>query len=85
MKTSQVALVRCADYDQERVNHAVRQSVDLIGGMGQYVKSGNQVLLKVNLLSAGEGVHTHPNVARAVPSWPIHQALFTGATRLSPP
>jgi uncharacterized protein (DUF362 family)/NAD-dependent dihydropyrimidine dehydrogenase PreA subunit len=34
--------------------------------MGQYVKSGNQVLLKVNLLSAGEGVHTHPSVARAV-------------------
>jgi len=66
MSTSQVALVKCADYEQERVNRAVRQSVDLIGGMGQYVKSGNQVLLKVNLLSAGEGVHTHPSVARAV-------------------
>jgi uncharacterized protein (DUF362 family) len=66
MGTSEVALVKCTNYEQEMVNRAVRQSIDLIGGIRQYINPGELVLLKVNLLSAGEGVHTHPSVARAV-------------------
>ncbi len=66
MGTSQVALVKCTNYEQEIVNRAIRQSVDFIGGMRRYLKPGDVALLKVNLLSAGEGVHTHPSVARAV-------------------
>ncbi len=65
METSQVALVRCADYEQERVNCAVRQSIDLVGGLGRYVKPGDEVLLKVALLTAKEGVYPHPSVVKA--------------------
>ena len=64
--TSQVSLVKCADYEEERVNCAVARSIELIGGMNQYVKPGDKVLLKVNLLAAGEGVYTHPSVVKAV-------------------
>ncbi|ODS38882.1 MAG: hypothetical protein A7316_06850 [Candidatus Altiarchaeales archaeon WOR_SM1_86-2] len=62
---SQVALVKCADYEQENINCAVKQSIDLLGGMKQYIKPGDRVLLKVNLLRAKEGVNTHPGIVKA--------------------
>ncbi len=48
---------------------AVRESVDLLGGMGRFVKPGQKVLLKPNLLissTPGKGVSPHPMVVRAV-------------------
>lgn len=64
-----VALVQCAAYDLERVEMAVRRSVDLLGGMGRFVKAGQRVLVKPNLLSASDpakAIVTHPTVVRAV-------------------
>jgi len=64
-----VALVQCADYEAEAVEAAVRRSVDLLGGIGQFVRGGQRVLVKPNLLrpSAPEqAVITHPAVVRAV-------------------
>ena len=64
-----VALVRCADYEAEAVEAAVRRSVDLLGGIGQYVRSGQRVLIKPNLLRPSAPEHaviTHPAVVRAV-------------------
>ena len=66
---AKVSLVRCPDYDTARVFEAVKRSVDLLGGIGVFVKPGMKVLLKPNLLSARlpeEGVDTHPEVVRAV-------------------
>lgn len=66
---STVSLVRCADYDRERVYAAVRRAVDLIGGMEAFVKSGDRVLIKPNLLKASPpaaAVTTHPEIIRAV-------------------
>ncbi len=63
-----VSIVRCEDYDRERVFEAVKTAVDLVGGMGSFVKPGMKVLLKPNLLSARfpeEAVDTHPEVVRA--------------------
>jgi uncharacterized protein (DUF362 family)/NAD-dependent dihydropyrimidine dehydrogenase PreA subunit len=65
---SKVAITRCPDYDSQRVLDAVRRAVDLVGGIGSYVKPGMKVLLKPNLLSARtpeEAVDTHPEVVRA--------------------
>lgn len=66
---SKVSIVRCEDYDSSRVYGAVKRSIDLLGGMRVFVKSGMKVLLKPNLLSARapeEAVDTHPEVVRAV-------------------
>jgi uncharacterized protein (DUF362 family)/NAD-dependent dihydropyrimidine dehydrogenase PreA subunit len=64
-----VALVRCGDYETQAVESAVRRSLDLLGGMAQFVRPGQRVLVKPNLLrpSAPEqAVVTHPAVVRAV-------------------
>jgi len=66
---AKVALARCADYDTGRVGVAVGRAVDLLGGIGQFVKAGMTVLVKPNLLSARppeDAVDTHPEVVRAV-------------------
>ncbi len=65
----QVAIVKCPDYEQSAVDRAVRESIDLLGGMGQFVQPGQKVLLKANLLSATppeRGIVTHPAVVEAV-------------------
>ncbi len=66
---AKVALVRCPDYDSGRVFDAVKKSVDLVGGMGSFVRRGRKILVKPNLLSARapeDAVDTHPEVVRAV-------------------
>jgi len=66
---SKVSLVRCASYEREEVFNRVRKSIDLLGGMSSFVKSGNQVFIKPNLLAAKppeSGIDTHPEVVRAV-------------------
>jgi uncharacterized protein (DUF362 family)/Pyruvate/2-oxoacid:ferredoxin oxidoreductase delta subunit len=47
----------------------VRESIDLLGGMAQFVQPGQKVLLKANLLSATppeRGIVTHPAVVEAM-------------------
>ncbi len=66
---STVALVRCANYDEAAVLEGVRRTVDALGGMGRFVKPGNRVLLKINLLRTAtpeEVVCTHPAFVKAV-------------------
>lgn len=66
---SKVALVRCSDYETQKVFNAVKRAIDLLGGIGEFVKPGMKVLLKPNLLSPRppeDGVDTHPEVVRAV-------------------
>ncbi len=66
---AKVSIVRCQDYDSSKVFEAVKRSVDLVGGMGEYVKPGMKVLIKPNLLSdrkPEDGVDTHPEVVRAI-------------------
>jgi uncharacterized protein (DUF362 family)/Pyruvate/2-oxoacid:ferredoxin oxidoreductase delta subunit len=66
---AKVSIVRCEDYERENVYNAVKRSVDLLGGIGSFVKTGMSVLIKPNLLSARipeDAVDTHPEVVRAV-------------------
>ncbi len=65
----QVSLVSCNDYGAEKVLAAVRRSVDLLGGIGSFVKPGERMLIKPNLLKGRrpeDAVTTHPEIVRAV-------------------
>lgn len=66
---SKVSIVRAKTYDSQEILFAVRRAVDLIGGILDYVKKGERILLKPNVLSAKSpesGVDTHPEVLRAI-------------------
>jgi len=67
--TSIVSIVRCEDYKQVRVYEAVLRAIDLLGGMRAFIKPGDKVLIKPNMLKARPpeaAVTTHPEVVRAV-------------------
>lgn len=64
-----VSISRCNDYRYEDVYSAVKHSIDLLGGIGEYVKTGQRVLLKPNLLSGKHqdmAITTHPAIVKAV-------------------
>jgi uncharacterized protein (DUF362 family)/Pyruvate/2-oxoacid:ferredoxin oxidoreductase delta subunit len=66
---TQVSLARCDDYDPKKVFDAVSRSVDLLGGIGSFIKPGERVLIKPNLLKGrppDDAVTTHPEIVRAV-------------------
>ncbi|NTW05411.1 MAG: DUF362 domain-containing protein [Peptococcaceae bacterium] len=66
---SKVVILRCDSYDYEKVRAVVIKAVDLLGGPGIFITSGEKILLKPNLLSADSPekcVTTHPMVFRAV-------------------
>ena len=68
MKTK-VAVVKCKDYDRANLLKAVSKAFDLLGGISAFIKKGEKVLVKPNLLSARlpeDGVCTHLEVIRAV-------------------
>ncbi|TAJ45871.1 Thylakoid associated protein [Methanofollis fontis] len=69
MTEKQVGLVHCRRYDPEEVDRAVERAIGLVGGIGAFVRSGQRVLLKPNLLMGAEpakAVTTHPAVLGAV-------------------
>jgi uncharacterized protein (DUF362 family)/Pyruvate/2-oxoacid:ferredoxin oxidoreductase delta subunit len=46
-----VSLIRCSDYDKQRLKTALQAVVEPLGGMKAFVKPGQRVLVKPNLLS----------------------------------
>jgi uncharacterized protein (DUF362 family)/Pyruvate/2-oxoacid:ferredoxin oxidoreductase delta subunit len=65
---SKVALVRCESYDESEVEAAVRRGVGLLGGVSQFMKPGEKLLLKPNWIVAAppeKCATTHPSVFRA--------------------
>lgn len=68
-KKALVSVQRCGDYEPEAVAEALARVLEPLGGMAKYVKPGDSVLLKPNLIvprKAEEAVTTHPEVIRAV-------------------
>jgi len=64
-----VSLARCRTYETAEVEAAVRRALDAIGGVRAFIRPGERVLVKPNLLSDASpesGVDTHPEVVRAV-------------------
>jgi uncharacterized protein (DUF362 family)/Pyruvate/2-oxoacid:ferredoxin oxidoreductase delta subunit len=65
---SKVALAACESYDPDLVEAALRRAVGLVGGAAAFVKPGENILLKPNVLigsSPDKCVGTHPAVFRA--------------------
>ena len=64
-----VAIEKCPDYDPAAVKDALVRLLEPLGGMGSFVKAGERVLLKPNMLSAKPpeaAVTTHPALLRGV-------------------
>ncbi|MBN1359294.1 MAG: DUF362 domain-containing protein [Sedimentisphaerales bacterium] len=70
MAAAKVALRRCENYDPDAVTQAVGRQFELLGGVEQFVKRGDRVLLKPNFIAPrAPGRHpaqTHPSVIVAV-------------------
>lgn len=69
MAEAKVALRVCASYEREAVQKAVDDLFELCGGIGEIVKPGQRILIKVNLLmkrSPDRATTTHPEVVRAI-------------------
>jgi uncharacterized protein (DUF362 family)/ferredoxin len=63
-----VSIVKCGNYNPEQVLNALRQSIDVLGGVESVIKKGDRVLLKPNLLigkSPDKAVTTHPSIVKA--------------------
>ncbi len=64
-----VSISRSADYELTAIRAAVAAAVDAVGGMSTFVKPGQKVLIKPNLLSAknpDRAITTHPSVLEAI-------------------
>ncbi|MDO4483903.1 MAG: DUF362 domain-containing protein [Clostridia bacterium] len=68
-EASIVALVPVSTYDQSEVDRAVHTGMRLLGGIGQFVRPEEKILLKPNLLTHAvpqKAITTHPAVLSAV-------------------
>lgn len=68
MKTSKVILLTCDSYQEEAIERQLREGFELLGGIENYVSSGEKILLKPNLLKKAhpdKAVITHPEVVAA--------------------
>jgi len=68
MKKNKVAVIRCEKYDDAQVLNSIKRGVDLLGGIALFVKSGEKIVLKPNILFGSDPekcVTTHPAVFRA--------------------
>lgn len=66
---SKVAVIRCETYDPEAVYQAVKEGIQLIGGLEHLFSKEEAILLKPNLLARADpdlAKTTHPSVFRAV-------------------
>jgi uncharacterized protein (DUF362 family)/Pyruvate/2-oxoacid:ferredoxin oxidoreductase delta subunit len=64
-----VALQHCDSYEFEKVREAVLRLLEPLGGIGAFVRPGQRILLKPNMLSVKspeQAVTTHPAMVRAV-------------------
>jgi uncharacterized protein (DUF362 family)/ferredoxin len=65
---STVGVVRCSSYEQKAVSAAVNRGISLLGGIERFVRPGETIVLKPNLLvgrTPERAVTTHPAVFRA--------------------
>jgi uncharacterized protein (DUF362 family)/Pyruvate/2-oxoacid:ferredoxin oxidoreductase delta subunit len=64
-----VSIERCESYDEEKVYKALEKIINHLGGWRKFIKPGNVVALKPNLLmykKPEEAATTHPAIIKAV-------------------
>lgn len=67
--TEKVCIEHCDTYDYTRLKQAVVSLLEPLGGLGAFVRKGERVLLKPNMLAAKSpeaAVTTHPALVRVV-------------------
>lgn len=68
-KKSRVVIMGCESYDSELVYEKLKNAIDLLGGIDQFVNKDESILLKPNLLRGRNpeaAVTTHPSVFEAM-------------------
>ncbi len=66
---STVAVIGCESYDDTEVLASVRRGLELLGGISNFARQGETILLKPNLLAGDppeKALTTHPAVFKAV-------------------
>ena len=66
---SQVVLLRCQEYDREKIYEELKWGIEQLGGLAHYVQKEETVLLKPNFLRKADkdsAITTHPYVMGAV-------------------
>jgi uncharacterized protein (DUF362 family)/ferredoxin len=66
---SRVALLRCDTYDEQSVSQAVKDGIELMGGLDSILGADESVLLKPNVLAGDDPakcISPHPAVFKAV-------------------
>ncbi|MDO5540419.1 MAG: DUF362 domain-containing protein [Eubacteriales bacterium] len=66
---SKVILIPCSSYDEEEVYRAMKQGIEMLGGIERFVKKEEKILVKPNFLSAADAdraVTTHPSVIKGM-------------------
>ena len=69
MNKSKVAVVRCEAYDEPAVSDAVKRGLDLLGGLQNFIRPGEKIVLKPNILigdAPDKLISPHPLVFKAV-------------------
>ena len=87
MSARTLSIQKCASYEQIKVKEAIIKLLEPLGGIKAFVRSGNKVLIKPNMLTCKEperAATTHPAVIEAVASL-CHEAGATVLIGDSPP
>jgi uncharacterized protein (DUF362 family)/Pyruvate/2-oxoacid:ferredoxin oxidoreductase delta subunit len=69
MSKARVALLHCDRYEVDTLQRTLLRGFDLLGGLPRFIKKGERVLLKPNILagcSPQQAVTTHPSVLEAM-------------------
>lgn len=78
MIKSRVAVIKCSSYSLREVKTSLKRGLRLLGGLSQFIKPAEQILLKPNILTGDDpskAVTVHPSVFEAVAS----EALAIGS------
>jgi uncharacterized protein (DUF362 family) len=68
-QTPSVSLIRATSYEREALRESLETLLEPLGGMAAFVKPGNRVLLKPNLLTGarpGKECTTRPELVYAI-------------------
>jgi uncharacterized protein (DUF362 family) len=66
---SKVAIVRCKNYQEDRVERAVSKCINLLGGISNLINKNEKVFIKPNLLRASlpeNLIITHPTIIKSI-------------------
>lgn len=66
---SKVVVIKCSSYDEDEVYNKIKKAVEDLGGIKNFIKEDENILLKPNILAPvkpEQGVTTHPAVFKAV-------------------